>query len=65
MLLEELECMTMVFLMIHCLIFNDLEFDDEIASITSNMGAMENNLSNDVFDGQLDLMDDDDNDDNG
>ena len=48
-----------------CLI-NDHEFDDEIASINSNMSAMENNLSsNDVFDGQLYLMDDDDNDDNG
>jgi len=47
-----------------CLI-NDLELDDEIASINSNMSAMENNLSNDVFDGQLYLMDDDDNDDNG
>ena len=28
------------------------------------MSVMENNVSNDVFDGQLDLMDDDDNDDN-
>ena len=47
-----------------CLI-NDHEFDDEIASINSNMSGMENNIiSNDVFDGQLDLMDDDDNDDN-
>ena len=43
---------------------NDHEFDDEIASINSNMSGMENNISNDVFDGQLDLMDDDDNDDN-
>ena len=46
-----------------CLI-NDLELDDEIASINSNMSAMENNVSNDVFDGQLDSMDDDNNDDN-
>ena len=46
-----------------CLI-NDNEFDDETASINSNMSAMENNISNDVFDGQLELMDDEDYDDN-
>ena len=28
------------------------------------MSAMENNISNDVFDGQLELMDDEDYDDN-
>ena len=48
-----------------CLI-NDHEFDDETASINSNsnMSVMENNISNDVFDGQLELMDDEDYDDN-
>ena len=46
-----------------CLI-NDHDFDDETASINSNMSVMENNISNDVFDGQLELMDDEDYDDN-
>ena len=39
-----------------CLI-NDHDFDDETASINSNMSVMENNISNDVFDGQLPVID--------
>ena len=46
-----------------CLI-NDHDFDDETASINSNMSVMENIISNDAFDSQLELMDDEDYDDN-
>ena len=46
-----------------CLI-NDNEFDDETASINSNMSVIENNLTNDAFDSQLELMDDEDYDNN-
>ena len=46
-----------------CLI-NDNEFDDETASINSNMSVIENNITNDAFDSQLELMDDEDYDDN-
>ena len=44
-----------------CLI-NDNEFDDETASINSNMSVIENNIINDAFDSdsQLELMDDED-----
>ena len=59
MLLEEMECMTHDDGVFNDCLINDLEFDDEIASINSDMSAMENNLSNDVLDSQLDLMDDD------
>ena len=46
-----------------CLI-NDHEFDDETASINSNMSVIENSVTNDAFDSPLKLMDDEDYDDN-
>ena len=46
-----------------CLI-NDHDFDSETASINSNMSVIENNITNDAFDSQLELMDDEDYDDN-
>ena len=42
---------------------SDQEFDDEIASIDSQMNVMDQNALNDIIDSQLNSRDNDDNDD--